>query len=141
MILVLLLDLGKFLKSQQSVSLEKCHSRWLTGASRILRLYIPTSKPSDTLVDLATFVMKLYVPMSICLSVDGAKNVHKTLFMFNRLPEATQKIIKPVIQRNTCFVHPENIIITMLQDDRDRIRELGRRRNKRARSNEREQIL
>lgn len=106
-------------------------------------MYVSTSEPSDTLVDLATFVMKLHVPLwfsvkSNCLAVDGAKNIHKTLVMFNKLPEATQ-FIKPVIQRNTFFAHSENII-TMLQDDRDYIRELGWRRIKKARSIEREQI-
>ena len=121
------------------------HSRWLTTASRILRLYVSTSEPSDTFVALTTFVMKLYVPMwfhikTNYLAVDGAKNVHKTLVMFNKLPGATQKIIKPSIQRNAFFAHPENIIITMLQDDRDYIRELGWRRIKKARGNGRGKV-
>ncbi|GBM43109.1 hypothetical protein AVEN_271319-1 [Araneus ventricosus] len=36
------------------------HSRWLTIAGRILRLYVVTEKPSDNLIILETYIMKLY---------------------------------------------------------------------------------
>ncbi|GBM63652.1 hypothetical protein AVEN_206875-1 [Araneus ventricosus] len=36
------------------------HSRWLTIAGRILRLYVVTEKPSDNLIILATYIMKVY---------------------------------------------------------------------------------
>ncbi|GBN46097.1 hypothetical protein AVEN_47239-1 [Araneus ventricosus] len=36
------------------------HSRWLTIASRILRLHVVTEKPSDNLITLATYIMKAY---------------------------------------------------------------------------------
>jgi len=39
------------------------HSRWLTKASRILRLYVSTSSPSENLKTLAAYIMKVYVPM------------------------------------------------------------------------------
>ncbi|KAL4708145.1 hypothetical protein ACJJTC_009924 [Scirpophaga incertulas] len=38
------------------------HSRWLTCANRILRLYIGTAKLTKNLRDLATFIMKAYPP-------------------------------------------------------------------------------
>lgn len=38
------------------------HSRWLTCANRILRLYIGTAKPPDILKQLALFIMKVYEP-------------------------------------------------------------------------------
>lgn len=76
-------------------------------------MYISTNEPSDTLVNLATFVMKLNVPLwfnikTNCRAADEAKNAHKTLVEFKKLLEATQ-IIKPVIQRNTFLAHPENM--------------------------------
>ena len=43
-------------------------------------------------------------------------------------------IIDPVIQRNAYFSHPENILLTMITDDRKHVRELGFRRILRARS-------
>ncbi|GBM89611.1 hypothetical protein AVEN_133164-1 [Araneus ventricosus] len=36
------------------------HSRWLTIAGRILRLYVGTEKTSDNLIILATYIMKVY---------------------------------------------------------------------------------
>ncbi|GBO37507.1 hypothetical protein AVEN_222804-1 [Araneus ventricosus] len=36
------------------------HSRWLTIAGGILRLYVATEKPSDNLIILTTYIMKLY---------------------------------------------------------------------------------
>ncbi|GBN56983.1 hypothetical protein AVEN_233686-1 [Araneus ventricosus] len=38
------------------------HSRWLTTASRILRLYVSTRNPSDNLVILVTYIMNVYTP-------------------------------------------------------------------------------
>lgn len=39
------------------------HARWITTASRILRLYVATVNPSEALKLLATFVVRVYAPM------------------------------------------------------------------------------
>src|SRR6218665_3265107 len=39
------------------------HSRWLTTANRILRLYVGSDDPSDNLKILVTFIMKVYGPV------------------------------------------------------------------------------
>ena len=39
------------------------HSRWLTKANRLLRLYVSTENPSRNLKILATHIMKVYAPM------------------------------------------------------------------------------
>lgn len=39
------------------------NSRWLTKASRILRLYIGTSRPNAKLRNLVEFLMKVYAPV------------------------------------------------------------------------------
>ena len=39
------------------------HSRWLTTATRILRLYVATEKPSKKLMTLSSYVVKVYVPV------------------------------------------------------------------------------
>nr|CAI5845813.1 unnamed protein product [Callosobruchus analis] len=38
------------------------HSRWLTCANRILRLYVATKYPSQNLTKLTKFVTKVYAP-------------------------------------------------------------------------------
>ena len=39
------------------------HSRWLTAACRILRLYVAISQPSSVLLDLVRYIMHVYVPV------------------------------------------------------------------------------
>lgn len=38
------------------------HARWLTKACRALRSYVSTEKPSKNLIDLVTFILRVYVP-------------------------------------------------------------------------------
>jgi len=39
------------------------HSRWLTTANRILRLYVSTDNPTENLVTLANYIVKVYAPV------------------------------------------------------------------------------
>ena len=39
------------------------HSKWLTTASRILRFYISTKNPTENLVILTNYVVKVYLPV------------------------------------------------------------------------------
>ena len=50
------------------------------------------------------------------------------------LPEHLKAVVDVVIQRNGYFGHPENILLSMLTDERPHIRELGLRRIMRARA-------
>lgn len=106
------------------------HSRWLTTANRILRLYTATTKPSEELIILTTFIIKVYAPMwfniklhSSCIY--GAKHVFETIQLCGYLPEAQKSIVYPVIQRNGYFGHPENLLLCMLWDDCFNIRKLA----------------
>ncbi|GBO03338.1 hypothetical protein AVEN_39748-1 [Araneus ventricosus] len=49
------------------------HSRWITFAGRILRLRVVTGKPSDNLITLATYIMKVYAS---CLAPCQDKALH-----------------------------------------------------------------
>ncbi|GBO27447.1 hypothetical protein AVEN_148315-1 [Araneus ventricosus] len=50
------------------------------------------------------------------------------------LPENLLKAIDPVIQRNAFFAHPGHVLLSMIADKRDHIRELGFRRIMKARN-------
>lgn len=109
------------------------HSRWLTLANRILRLYVSTENPTSELKELTKFIVKVYAPLwfqikcnSSC--VNGAKHVLQTIKRSRYLEQDLKSVIDPVIQRNACFVHPENLLICMLHDTRPHIRELALRR-------------
>ncbi|GBN34169.1 hypothetical protein AVEN_270728-1 [Araneus ventricosus] len=39
------------------------HSRWLTAANRVLRLYISSSDPTGNLTEIIGFILKLYMPV------------------------------------------------------------------------------
>jgi len=104
------------------------HSRWLTKASRILRLYVTTNLPSTNLKILANYVMKVYVPMYFNIKYySSAIYGSKLLFQFIRstqyLSPSLKEIIYKVVQNNAYFAHPENVLLTMLFDERKHIRE------------------
>ena len=81
-------------------------ARWLTTANRFMRLYVSSDHPSEGLLNIITYIVNVYVPKWV----------------------AVKKIIHPVIQRNSYFAHPENILLSMVHDDRRHICELGWRR-------------
>jgi hypothetical protein len=56
------------------------HARWLTCANRIIRLYLSSDPPSESLNTLAEFVCKIYAPSWFRIKInssatDSAKNV------------------------------------------------------------------
>lgn len=115
------------------------HSRWLTTANRILRLYMATNSPSQNLCTLAEYIMKVYAPMWFTIKIhhsckDGSKHVFQTIKKSRYLSAEIKAVIDPVIQRNGYFGNPENILIAMLTDDRYFIRELGLHRIMAARA-------
>jgi hypothetical protein len=122
------------------------HARWLTTANRILRLYVSTSEPSDTLKTIVLFIMKVYVPTWFEIKVnsssqDGVRNIFKTVQSLQKLNQVTKDIVAPVIQRNAYFAHVENILLCMLQDERNHIRELAWRKIKKARRDSKEKSI
>lgn len=115
------------------------HARWLTTANRVLRLYISTKEPSHELKTLTTYILKVYAPLWFSIKVhssckDGAQHLWKTVKLSRYLSEDLKNIIDPVIQRNGYFAHPENILLAMISDERQHIRELGIRRILKART-------
>lgn len=115
------------------------HARWLTRANRILRLYVSTESPSEKLVTLATYVVKAYAPTWFAIKShpsckDGARHLFKLITTTRYLPTELKAIIDPVIQRNSYFAHPENLLLAMLTDNESHIRELAARRILKART-------
>ncbi|KAK0069077.1 hypothetical protein Bpfe_001259 [Biomphalaria pfeifferi] len=117
---------------------KMAHSRWLTTANRILRVYISQQNPTHSLQMLATYIMQVYAPVWFAIKskpscVDGTKHIWLTVNLSRSLPTEVKNIIDPVIQRNAYFAHPENLLIAMVTDDRDHIKQLGLRRILKAR--------
>lgn len=117
------------------------HARWLTRANRVMRLYVSTESPSSELTVLATYIVKAYAPTWFAIKThpsckDGARHLYQLISSTRYLSTELKAIVDPVIQRNGYFAHPENILLAMLTDSKQHIRELGARRILKARSNQ-----
>ena len=66
-----------------------------------------------------------------------AKHLYQIIQTSRYMNDDLNKIVDPVIERNSFFAHPENIIIAMITDERRHmyVRELGLRRILKARHN------
>jgi hypothetical protein len=121
------------------------HSRWLTTANRILRLYVGTETPSTTLVILTEYVLRVYAPVWFTIKLEpqcykGAKHFWLMVSLSRFLPDDARAVVDKCIQRNGFFAHPENVLLTMVVDERKEIRELAARRIKLARQSKAKDI-
>lgn len=117
---------------------KMAHSRWHTTPNRILKLYIATPDPSENFLIRVEFVVQVYSRMWFQIKAqpgleNGAGHLWKMIDVSRRLPNNIKVIIDKVIQDNTYFAHPENILMTMLTDTWKHIRELVVRRNLKSR--------
>lgn len=104
------------------------HSRWLTKAARLLRLYVTVKKPPKNLRILVEFVMKVYVPMYFNIKyyssvVYGSVLFFKYITWAQFLDQNLRTIVNRVIENNSYFAHSENILLSMLFDDRKEVRD------------------
>lgn len=131
---------GIFLDDLKNKSPGKMsHARWLTRANRILRLYVSIEAPSENLCILTTYIVKVYAPTWFSIKThptckDGAQHFWKLISASRYLSTELKSIIHPVIQRNSCFAHSENLLLAMLTDSQTHIRELAARRILKARN-------
>lgn len=113
---------------QQSSPGKLNHARWLTKANRVLRLYMSKPTPSEALKKIVSFILNVYGPTwfhikknSSCQ--EGAKNFFFLLQLCQQLPHEDKNIVLPVLQNNSYFCHPENILIAAIADNNVNIRQ------------------
>src|SRR6218665_2036086 len=116
-----------------------CLSRWLTTANRKLRLYISKQNPEKHLVTLVNYIVKVYAPIWFEIKskpscTDGSRHLFHMIQYSRYLSTGPKRIVDPVIQRNSYFAHPENLLIAMATDERPHTRQLALRRVLAARS-------
>lgn len=104
-----------------------CHSRFLTTANRLCRLYISTTNPSQFLILLVKYILWVYAPAhfsikskSSCIfgSIHLANIIRNSRFLHGRYLKTFQN----TISRNAFFAHPENVLLAMLNDDDENVR-------------------
>lgn len=118
------------------------HYRWLTLANRILRLYVATENPTENLKTLAEYIVKVYAPVWFNIKLKpsctyGSKHLFKLISYSRYLSDDFKNVLDPVIQRNGYFAAAENLLLSMLCDERKNVRELGLRRVLKARTESR----
>lgn len=106
------------------------HSRWLTTANNLLRLYISTEQPSSELFELANYIVKVYAPSWFRIKrkskcTDRAKNLWYLANTARYLTEDLRTVVDACIQRNGFFGHPENILLAMLDDHAESVRQFA----------------
>ena len=114
------------------------HSRWLRMANRLLRLYVSTLNPPENLQIIAEYIMKVYAPTWFNIKLRpqcfyGAQHLWNVMRLSRYLPDNVRKVVDKCLQHNGYFGHPENILLAMIKDEREEIRELALRRIARAR--------
>lgn len=114
-----------FLQSAQPGQI--CHARWLTKASRLLRLYACEEHPSENLQRIVKFILNFYAPSWFHIKShptcqEGAKNFFFMLSLFQKLDECDQAVVAPVLQNNSYFCHPENILLAAVGDEEENVR-------------------
>ena len=120
-------------------------SRWLTLGARVLRLYISTASPSDSLCRLVQFLVVHYIPVWFMVKqhsncAEGAKNLYRSVQLLRELPEEIQKVVRPVLQRNAYWAHPEQLLLGMIANEHAELRLEAVRHIRAARQRETEDV-
>ena len=121
------------------------HARWVTTANRIRRLYVATEHPSSELITLTKFVLKVYTPAWLRIKqkhscIYGAKIFFEIIQDSRYLDEKLLAIIDPVLQRNAYFAYAENLLLSMIFDDKKSIRQTAFQHIMAVRSHEQKSV-
>ena len=104
-----------------------CSSRWLTTGERTLCKYTRTARPSKGLIRLVKVILNLYLPGWFKFKCsphiqEGARNYYYLVDLSRSLLDKDMVIAQRVLQVNAFWPHSENLIISMLSDDREEVR-------------------
>ena len=74
------------------------HSRWITTANRLMRLYVSCQEPSASLKHLVTYVVKVYIPTWFNIKMhpsckDGAKHLYRLIQLSRYLSKDLRDVV------------------------------------------------
>jgi hypothetical protein len=107
------------------------HSRFLTLAERCLYLYMCehdlSEEDTEKLYKIVHFIMTNYGPMWFHIKIkplltDAPRHIFQQTQLLKLLPDDVLDIVKPYVSRNCYHAHPENLLLSMLDDDDESIR-------------------
>ena len=100
-----------------------CHSRWLTTANRLMRMYVSKhgfkGKNLQNLKNIVKFIVGVYYPMWFEAKVKhsfihGPRHVLKQLEYVRLQSKQVQDIVAPHITRGAWYSHSEQVLQTLL---------------------------
>ncbi|GBM24629.1 hypothetical protein AVEN_144378-1 [Araneus ventricosus] len=91
--------------------------KWLLLPTKSLG-YISSSDPSGNLKEIVGFILKSYMPVWFFQAIQTSRYLSDELL----------QVVDPVIQLNAFFEHTENVLLAILVNEREHIRELVYRR-------------
>ncbi|KAK3926428.1 Inner tegument protein [Frankliniella fusca] len=105
-------------------------ARWVTTASRVLRVYAAYSRPPAVLSHLAQFIVKVYALCWFTIkkkpqATQGPHHLHLMIAASRFLPKKWRDVVHESISINGFFAHPENLLLAMVTDARKDVRELA----------------
>lgn len=78
--------------SQRDPSLLS-HSRWRSAANRLLRLYISAENPWESILQIVTFIAKVFAPMWFTIKTDlSCKNGAKHVKAYSKITISVERI-------------------------------------------------
>lgn len=103
------------------------HSRFVTAANRLCRLYVSTRHPSNLLVALVKYILRVYAPTHFNIKyrpscVFGPIHLLNVIKNSRFLEGKYLNTVQRTIARNAFFSHPESIALTMLCDNDKNVR-------------------
>ena len=109
------------------------HSCWLTTASRALRVYVSTEKPTSNFKQVVQYIMIVYTSMWFQIKRNhtisqAPLHVFDTLSKCQKLPSQFREIVIPVIQRNAFGAHRKSILASTVSSTNLNHNELAWRR-------------
>jgi len=103
-----------------------CHSRWLTLANRIMRIYVSletSSKYYETIIYLVKYIVGVYYKTFAAIKykpslADGPLHLHNQIkYIKSEFDGDELVLLLESVQNNCTFAHPENLIIAMMCSD------------------------
>lgn len=103
------------------------NARWMTTASRILRVYVSTEAPSRNLQLLVKYITKVYVPIWFDIKSQhwwyyGAKHLFNILHRSKKHVPELFNTVKKYVLFNSYYFHPENVLIAMISEGEKSVR-------------------
>ena len=86
-----------------------------------------TGKVKKVLESLVHFIVTNYAPMCFMIKskphiIFGPRHYFRQIELIKILPKNVQSIVKENISRSAYHAHPENVLLSMLADDRSEVR-------------------